>query len=441
MSASIVSASSLSDNLAALRLNGSSTSSATSSPSSATPPSASTVKAAAEKVFCGNCEREEGPEKFKQCARCNTIRYCSKECQSKHWKIHKTACRQITTELVPTTAATQASSPSSQVDATSQEPKEKRSIYELMKSIWHGKVNFLDIDCEPSLWNEKGELNTKGMDIVKARIHEYTMSVLSPEKQAQFKKMQEEAVEEACQQGIDEARKRAVQFGADPNKVKKSPYQFLNALMEVELFTNGIDIKNRDSVENNLDKVIEIFEKYHPGSTQGKNKEKTLELFENGIFNREDYKKANPNAFYGERIFDKSKEKALAAGKSESEAENIAQRAVANKGQKIVKATIAKSIVLEPNRRCHNTVCTADIDAESLSKCTRCQKAMYCGAACQKAHWKEHKKVCQDPQTELSNVVARLTSAGALTSSASLSSSFSLTHLELFFELFFELKY
>ncbi len=29
-----------------------------------------------------------------------------------------------------------------------------------------------------------------------------------------------------------------------------------------------------------------------------------------------------------------------------------------------------------------------------LSKCSRCERERYCGAACQRAHWKAHKKVC-----------------------------------------------
>ncbi|KAF8582529.1 hypothetical protein K439DRAFT_142344 [Ramaria rubella] len=34
-----------------------------------------------------------------------------------------------------------------------------------------------------------------------------------------------------------------------------------------------------------------------------------------------------------------------------------------------------------------------------LKKCTRCAKARYCDASCQRAHWSEHKKVCKSPTT------------------------------------------
>lgn len=52
------------------------------------------------KRVCPPCGREEinykttnltppGPNTFKKCARCRAIYYCSKECQVKHWPIHK----------------------------------------------------------------------------------------------------------------------------------------------------------------------------------------------------------------------------------------------------------------------------------------------------------------------------------------------------------------
>lgn len=40
---------------------------------------------------CQSCL--EHAEKLLRCGRCKTIRYCSKECQSKHWRIHKDMCR------------------------------------------------------------------------------------------------------------------------------------------------------------------------------------------------------------------------------------------------------------------------------------------------------------------------------------------------------------
>ena len=40
---------------------------------------------------CGHARRLQ--EKFRACSRCNVTRYCSKECQKKHWKEgHKKEC-------------------------------------------------------------------------------------------------------------------------------------------------------------------------------------------------------------------------------------------------------------------------------------------------------------------------------------------------------------
>ncbi|KAK3240596.1 hypothetical protein CYMTET_49570 [Cymbomonas tetramitiformis] len=40
-------------------------------------------------AMCGACQKEGA--RFR-CSRCNTICYCSRDCQRKHWKLHKTAC-------------------------------------------------------------------------------------------------------------------------------------------------------------------------------------------------------------------------------------------------------------------------------------------------------------------------------------------------------------
>ncbi len=51
-----------------------------------------------ERPICGNCKLKEpiGGEKFKACQRCMFIRYCSRECQRAHWKVHKQVCKNIT---------------------------------------------------------------------------------------------------------------------------------------------------------------------------------------------------------------------------------------------------------------------------------------------------------------------------------------------------------
>ena len=42
--------------------------------------------------LCAHCNVEEGT---KRCSGCKQTYYCSKECQTKHWQIHKKKCKQI----------------------------------------------------------------------------------------------------------------------------------------------------------------------------------------------------------------------------------------------------------------------------------------------------------------------------------------------------------
>ena len=39
-------------------------------------------------------------------------------------------------------------------------------------------------------------------------------------------------------------------------------------------------------------------------------------------------------------------------------------------------------------------------DKKQFAKCSRCEEASYCSPKCQKAHWFEHKKACQDKSIE-----------------------------------------
>lgn len=47
------------------------------------------------KTLCGGCGAREGKEGgiLLQCAKCKGQMYCSKECQKKHWAMHKRACK------------------------------------------------------------------------------------------------------------------------------------------------------------------------------------------------------------------------------------------------------------------------------------------------------------------------------------------------------------
>ncbi|KAF2105443.1 hypothetical protein BDV96DRAFT_678206, partial [Lophiotrema nucula] len=46
---------------------------------------------------CGNCGIENGQDgrALLNCSRCKNRKYCSKECQKKHWKVHKKVCDSV----------------------------------------------------------------------------------------------------------------------------------------------------------------------------------------------------------------------------------------------------------------------------------------------------------------------------------------------------------
>ncbi|KAJ7286244.1 hypothetical protein C8J57DRAFT_1287131 [Mycena rebaudengoi] len=43
-------------------------------------------------LSCGNCRIAGDEANLKKCARCNSVRYCSKDCQREAWKFHKPWC-------------------------------------------------------------------------------------------------------------------------------------------------------------------------------------------------------------------------------------------------------------------------------------------------------------------------------------------------------------
>ena len=49
------------------------------------------------KKLCSACGKESSaPQK---CGACRCVWYCNKECQNKHWKVHKKECKRIKKEL------------------------------------------------------------------------------------------------------------------------------------------------------------------------------------------------------------------------------------------------------------------------------------------------------------------------------------------------------
>ena len=46
-----------------------------------------------ELVRCGSCNKSSEEHELKACARCKKVKYCGKDCQTKHWKTHKHSCK------------------------------------------------------------------------------------------------------------------------------------------------------------------------------------------------------------------------------------------------------------------------------------------------------------------------------------------------------------
>jgi hypothetical protein len=60
------------------------------------------------------------------------------------------------------------------------------------------------------------------------------------------------------------------------------------------------------------------------------------------------------------------------------------------------KGAASEPAAIDPknSRRCFNSACPGN-SQEKLQKCERCTLAVYCGKACQRAHWKQHKHFCK----------------------------------------------
>lgn len=43
----------------------------------------------------GSVEAKKSTSSFKQCSDCRAVSYCSRKCQQKHWRQHKTLCQAI----------------------------------------------------------------------------------------------------------------------------------------------------------------------------------------------------------------------------------------------------------------------------------------------------------------------------------------------------------
>mmetsp|Transcript_7555 Transcript_7555/g.10845 ORF Transcript_7555/g.10845 Transcript_7555/m.10845 type:complete len:437 (-) Transcript_7555:47-1357(-) len=58
-------------------------------------------KPVVSEYICGypDCTRSEFAVKLSKCSRCMTVRYCTRDCQKKHWKQHKHDCQRLAKDL------------------------------------------------------------------------------------------------------------------------------------------------------------------------------------------------------------------------------------------------------------------------------------------------------------------------------------------------------
>ena len=51
-------------------------------------------------MVCAYCDAIANKEPYKKCAKCRHAAYCSKDCQKKHWPVHKAVCKSAPKESV-----------------------------------------------------------------------------------------------------------------------------------------------------------------------------------------------------------------------------------------------------------------------------------------------------------------------------------------------------
>lgn len=86
---------------------------------------------------------------------------------------------------------------------------------------------------------------------------------------------------------------------------------------------------------------------------------------------------------------------AFAEGKMARQVSKLPEGATAEQVEQAKDKGITKalSLVLEG---CANPDCSSGVrGVETLKKCARCKKVMYCGEGCQRVHWPTHKQACK----------------------------------------------
>ena len=93
---------------------------------------------------CGQCGKRGDTNSIRRCSRCQAIRYCSRDCQARHWPQHKVTCTPATN---PTVSSSSAKNATGELCDT----ENKFIHYWLMKVSFKYFVNQLSVSHPDSL--------------------------------------------------------------------------------------------------------------------------------------------------------------------------------------------------------------------------------------------------------------------------------------------------
>ena len=105
------------------------------------------------------------------------------------------------------------------------------------------------------------------------------------------------------------------------------------------------------------------------------------------------------NGFFGSRWFDKDyRKEGLTVRVAFYKRSQEARKEDEKRGGKGMSYALHFTWEELPYKRCGNPACK--VYSNTMKKCSVCESERYCSEECQKAHWKEHKKVCKKPEEE-----------------------------------------